>query len=177
MKYLGVAIAVSLTLLLLAMVGIFSFLPPPEADQPTNPQIINIEPAVEAPLNSVMTQATMDPKQAEMILAEREAAYQGQIIQLDQALQERQTTYQEQLQLLSSQVSQAQTQLDEFEVQEQLLLAQIAELEATRAERLALYQGQLEQARAQYNILFADMQAQMDEIRVKMAEAQAQLGR
>ena len=173
MKHLGVLLASGLTLLIILMIGIFSFLPPQSAGS----QVTAAETVVTVPTSQpVILPAALDMSQVEANLAQREAIYQGQITQLDQALQTRQTSYQLQIQTLSSQVETLQNQLNDLQTQEQNLLAQLAELETGRAERLAIYQTQLEQARNQYNQRYAEMQAQLNEAQTRLAEVNAQLG-
>jgi hypothetical protein len=159
MKYLGVWLAGGVTLMIILAIGIFSFLP---QETPPQPAVV-----VSAPPTAVQLQAN---------LAEREATYQSQINQLNQTLQERQSTYQQQLQEMSLQLTAAQNQLQELKAQEQNLLVQAAQLETTRAERLAAYQAQLEQSQAQANTRHAQWQTQLTEAQTKLAEAQTQLG-
>jgi chromosome segregation ATPase len=171
MKNLSAILAGGLTLLVVMVVGIFSFLPAPPTDQASSGQstVLPVGPAAE--------QAGTDPAQLEATLAEREATYRTQIDTLNQTLQERQSTYQAQIQELTSQIDTVQNQLNELKGQEQSVLAQVVQLESARAERLAAYQGQLEQTQTQYNERFVQLQTQLNDARTKLVEANAQLGR
>ncbi len=174
MKYVGVSLAVGLTLLIVIAVGIFSFLP--QIQQPPAETVPPPEPV--APLTLDVSQSsTQGVTQPEEDMARREAVYQGQIGQLEQTLQAHQTTYQEQVDLLTGQVATAQAHLDELTAQEEALTGQIAELEGTRTERLALYDSQLTQARRQYEARYAELQAQLEEVLTNLEQANAQLGR
>jgi DNA repair exonuclease SbcCD ATPase subunit len=177
MRHLGATLAGGLTFVIVLLVGIFSFLPAQEATQSTEAQpAASIPSGAQSAAVQFVTPPVMDTAVVEADLARREAIYQSQIAQLDQALQERQGTYQTQIQSLNTQVTTVQNELEELNAVEQSLLAQIAELETARAERLATYQSQLEQAKAQYNARFAEMQSMLNEIQTKLAEANTQLG-
>jgi len=175
MKNISTILAGGLTLLVVMVVAIFSFLPAPPTDQAPTSQ--NAALPVPPPAEPVLTQAQTDSIQIETTLAEREATYRTQIDILNQSLEERQATYQAQIQELTGQIVTAQNQLNELKGQEQNVLAQVVQLESARAERLAAYQGQLEQTQIQYNERFGQLQAQLNEARTKLGEANAQLGR
>ena len=159
MKHLVVLPAGGLTLLIVLIIGIFSFLPQEEPPQP-----------------AVVVPAAPTTAQLEATLTERETTYQAQVAKLNQTLQERRATYQTQMQDMNIQIATAQKQFNELKAQEQNLLGQAAQLETNRAERLAAYQAQLEQAQGQYNARYAQLQAQLNEARTNLANAQAQLG-
>jgi chromosome segregation ATPase len=167
MKNLGPLLAGGLTLVLILLVGLFSFLPTQSIGQ--------AETASTAQVGPIVVPA-VDTTQVEANLTEREAVYQTQIQELDQAWQQRQTTYQPQIQTLNSQITATQNQLTELKAQEQNLSIQITQLENTRAERLATYQTELEKLNNQYSGRLAQLQAQLNEAQVKLAEVNAQLG-
>ena len=172
MKPLSAILAGSLTLIIIMVIGIFSFLPSqPSAAAPAQPL------ATTAPLAIPQPQPAIDPGQLEVAVSQREAMYQQQITQLQQTLQQRQSTYQDQIQTLSTQVAQAQTQFNDLKAQEQTLQSQLTELENTRNLRLGQYQDQLQQAQAQYNTHFTEMQTMINDLQVQLAQANAQLGR
>lgn len=174
MRYVGTILASILALSIVGAVAIFSFLPHEE----TSTGISKAEETVEfTAAEQAPAPITIDPTQIEAGLAERKLSYQGQINQLDQALQERQATYQNQIELLSTQVASAQNKLDELQAREEGLKSQVAELGATRTERVSGYQSQLEQVQAQYNARFAEIEQAITEAQTKLAEANAQLGR
>lgn len=102
MKYIAPLLAGGLTLLIVLVVGIYSFLPP------------------ERPSQAVVVQppAQQDTTQLEAMMTEREKIYQAQIEELNRVLQERQVTYQTQIQELSGQIPQVINQLNELKAQE-----------------------------------------------------------
>jgi chromosome segregation ATPase len=167
MKYLGAILAGGLTLIIVVVVGIFSFLPaaPAASTGVTPPQAANV---------ALPTLMAVAPNVAS---AEREAAYQGQIQQLTQAYQQRQAAYQSQIEEVANQVNAAQDQLSQLKAQEQTLPPQLTQLEGTRAERLKVYQAQLDQSKNQYSAQLSQLQAQFNEAQNKLAQANAQLGR
>ncbi len=173
MKYLGPVVAVGLMVVIVMVVGIYSFLPAVGAAQPSTAAPATLA----APVVVEAAAPTIDMTQIEQQMAEREAVYQSQIQQLDQALAERQGTYPAQIQQLSQQIAAAQAQLDELNGQEQTLLIQLAELERTRSERLTTYQFQLDSAQAQYIPRFAEMEQQFNEVIALLNETNAKLGR
>lgn len=164
MKYLGPLLAGGLTLVIVLIIGVFSFWPAEQAvtaDPPPTQQIVV---------------SIVETTELEAAMAEREAVYQAQIEELSRALQERQATYQTQIQELTTQIAAAQNQLNELKIQEQNLPSQITQLEVTRAERLAVYQSQLQQVQEQYNNRLTQLQVQLNEAQARLAEANAQLG-
>ena len=165
MKNLGPLLAGGLTLLVVMLVGIFSFLP---AGAATQPAAASAGPIVIPAVDTTNIQAS---------IAERDAAYQAQINQLNQTLQERQATYQTQADTLKAQTTAAQAQLTDLKNQEQNLPAQISQFDQARADRLAVYQAQLDQLNQQYQERLAQLQTQLNDVQAKLAEANAQLGR
>lgn len=173
MNHVGAWLAGGLTLIVIAVIGIFSFLPAERPAPAAQPETV-LEPVVVAP---VVAAPVLDQAQLEANLAQREGIYQGQVAQLDQTIQQRQQTYQEQLHLLNGQVAGTQEQLAALQAQEQTLADQVAQLETARAERLNQYQAQLSQAQTQYSSRFNDLQTQLAQIQSRLVEANAQLGR
>lgn len=158
MKYLGPLLAGGLTLAIVVVVGIFSFIPAAATPaQPAQP----VEPS--KPAGQIVI-APVDTAEFEAKMAEREAVYQSQLETLNQALQERQTAYQSQIQELTGQVTATQNQLAELKAQEETLPAQITQLEQTRTERQATYQAQLQQFQGQYNDRLTQWQSQLSEV-------------
>ena len=169
MKYLGPLLAGGLTIAVVLVVGIFSFLPAgslTQVEQPTNSE----------PARQIVV-APVDTSQLEAAVAEREAVYLAQIDELNRVLQERQNIYQTQIQELSNQITTTPEQLGQLQAQERILPARITQLETTRSERQATYQEQLAQLQNQYNERIAQLQAQLSEAQIRLAEANAQLGR
>lgn len=169
MKHLGPILAGGLTIAVVLVVGIFSFLPPkssPQVDQATN-----------VGATGQIVVAPVDTTQLETAIAEREAVYLAQIDELNRALQERQALYQTQMQTLNDQIVTTQDQVAQLQAQERILPARITQLENSRAERQATYQAQLTQLQNQYNERIAQLQAQLSEAQLRLAEANAQLGR
>jgi len=170
MKPLSAILAGGLTLIIVLVIGIFSFLPSQTTEAaPAQPV------AVTAPVINPQPQPAVDPGQLEAAVGQREAVYQQQITQLQQTLQQRQTTYQNQIQTLSTQVAEAQAQLDGLKAQEQALHTQVTELENTRNQRLGQYQGQLQQAQEQYTPRFTEMQTMIDDLQIQLAQTNSQL--
>ena len=171
MKHLGPILAGGLTIAVVLVVGIFSFLPAessPQVDQATN-----VGPG---PTGQIVV-ASVDTSQLEIAIAEREGVYLGQIDELNRTLQERQALYQTQMQTLNDQITATQDQVAQVQAQERILPARITQLENSRAERQATYQAQLAQLQNQYNERIAQLQAQLNEAQLRLAEANAQLGR
>ena len=178
MKYLGPLLAGGVTLIIVVVIGIFSFLPRETPAQPIEVQSSASEARVDAPVSGEMvTPAHLDSSQLEQNFAQREATYQAQLARLDQALKERQSIYQNQIQQLNTQVAAVEQTHAELKAQEQSLLAQVAELETTRAERLLVYQAQFQEARDQYSARLAELQTRLGQTQGQLAEAKTQLGR
>ena len=172
MRYFGPILAVGLTTIVILIVAVFSFLPIRSASVPVT---ATPPPVIQEVLPTNPTQFNAAQIEAEML--RREATYQAQITQLEQAFKERQTTYQQQIQTLTEQVNATQPQVNELKRQEETLGAQVIELQANRNERLAQYQQQLQQAQAQYSTRLSELHTMIDDLRVKLAQANAQLGR
>jgi len=173
MKRLGPLLAGGLTLAIVMVIGIFSFLPPEVSSQPGQAEVA----AADNLASNQIVISPVDTSQLEATMAEREATYQAQFEELGRALQERQAIYQGQIQELTAQITAAQNQLNDLKAQEQSLPGQITQLEDTRAERQAAYQAQLQEFQNQYNDRIVQLQAQLNEAQTRLAEANAQLGR
>jgi len=167
MKHLGPILAGGLSLIIVLIVGVFSFLPMAPAEPAT---ANNAAPAAG---EQIVIPAVSNPD-LEAALAEREAVYMAQIEALDQTFQERQAVYQAQIEQLTTQITAAQNQLTELQVQQQELPGQISQLEATRTERQTVYQAQLQELQNQYADRLAQLQAQVNESRAKLAEVTGQ---
>ena len=175
MKLIGSLLAAGLTMAIILVIVVYSFLP---SNKPV--EAVSAEQgAVTVPTMQILPTLpppTADTSQLEAALAQREAVYHQQISQLGQALQERQTTYQTQIETVAGQAAAAQGNLAQLQSQEQALLTQVADLETTRNERLVTYQTQLQQAQAQYQPRFAELQTRINELQQQLAEANAVLG-
>jgi hypothetical protein len=171
MKHLGPLLAGGLTVAVVLVIGIFSFLPAEPSSQVDQTTIVGSGPAGQ------IVVAPVDTSQLETAIAEREAGYLAQIDELNRALQERQALYQSQIQALNDQITTSQDQVAQLQAQERILLARITQLENSRAERQATYQAQLTQLQNQYNERVTQLQAQLSEAQLRLAEANAQLGR
>jgi len=167
MKHLGPILAGGLSLIIVLIVGVFSFLPV----TPAEPATANNAASVAG--EQIVIPAVSNPD-LEAALAEREAVYMAQIEALDQTFQERQAVYQAQIEQLTTQITAAQNQLTELQVQQQELPGQISQLEATRTERQTVYQTQLQELQNQYADRLAQLQAQVNESRAKLAEVTGQ---
>ena len=175
MKLIGSLLAAGLTMAIVLVIVVYSFIP---SNKPV--EVVSVEQGVAtAPTMQALPTLpppTADTSQLEAALAQREAAYQQQISQLEQALQERQTTYQTQIESVAGQLATVQSNFTQLQSQEQALLTQVADLETTRNERLVTYQTQLQQAQAQYQPRFAELQTRINELQQQLAEANAVLG-
>ncbi|HAJ36400.1 MAG TPA: hypothetical protein DCL15_11975 [Chloroflexi bacterium] len=109
--------------------------------------------------------------------AQREAAYQEQLTQLNQAYAERQRLYQQQIDEMNRRLATVQQQVQAIRNQDATLRQQIAQLQSLRAERQAQYRSQLEQMRAEYANRAAAISAQLTDVQTRLAEANAMLGR
>lgn len=167
MKYIGPAIAVGLTTILVLLIVVFSFVPVKQSsvanDDPNEGQPIVVEQAAPQPLG--------DP-QLDALAREREAVYQAQLENLNQTWQSRQAAYQTQIDQVTAQLATLQEQLATLQAQEASLKQQISELEATRNDRLQTYESQLQQAQSQYQARYETLQAQLRQVEAKLAEAQ-----
>lgn len=173
MKRLGPLLAGGLTLAIVMVIGIFSFLPPEVLPQPEQAEVA----AADNSSSDQIVIPAVDTSQLEATMAGRKATYQAQIEELSRAMQEHQAIYQGQIQELTAQITAAQNQLNDLKAQEPSLSGQITQLENTRAERQAAYQAQLQDFQNQYNDRIVQLQAQLNEAQTRLAEANAQLGR
>lgn len=172
MKRFGILLSAGLTFLIIFVVGVLAGLPDSVGSLFAAVSLIGSPEEAES---TITVPVAVDAGQLETGLAEREAAYQVQLSNMDKAWQERETTYQGQIQELTAQIGAVQAQLETLKTREQALSTQAAQLEQTRADRQASYQAQLEQVQNEYNARYANLQAQLNEIQVRMNEARAQL--
>ncbi len=172
MKRFGILLSAGLTFLIIFVVSVLAGLPGSVSSLFAAVSLIGspeeAEPTITVPV-------AVDAGQLETTLAEREAAHQVQLSNMDKAWQERETIYQGQIQELTAQIGAVQAQLETLKTQEQALSSQAAQLEQTRADRQASYQAQLEQVQTEYNARYANLQTQLNEAQVRLNEAEAQL--
>ena len=173
MRHLGLILAVGLTVIFVFILGVFSFFP---VQSPSVPAVATPPPVTEAQ-SFPAPPPVPDVAQIESELLQREAVYLAQIAQLEDVFEERQTTYEQQTRTLTEQVGIAQQQLNDLQRQEQTLQAQVMELQTSRNERVAQYENQLQQVQTQYSARFEELQAMIDDMSLRLAEANAQLGR
>ena len=155
-KSTGPILAVGLTIIIVALVAVFSFLP---GDVPAS-----------------TAAETVDVAQTSTFIAQ-EATYQEQIDQLGQLAQNRQAIYQTQQEELATRLVQGRERLLEITALEQTLQKQIEQISAVRVERQMVYEGQIQEVNSQYEVRYAQLQAQLDDTFGRLAEANAQLGR
>ncbi len=160
MKHLALLLAGSLILLVIPLIGLYSFFS--REKLPQSIIIIPVDPAITRLKNE---------------LASQETTYQAQATALEQTLKQQQADFQTQTQELNVQIIAAQKQLDHLKNQEQDLRAQINRLEITRAKRLTSYQTELQQARDKYVTRQAQLQAQLDKAQTELAAVKTQLER
>ena len=96
--------------------------------------------------------------------------------QVDDLVRQREAAYQAQLDELTRRVMAGQEHVAALASQEQALSAQLAQLEPTRQDRAASYQGQLGTLQEQYGQRFTQYAAQLQEIQSRLAQARALLG-
>jgi chromosome segregation ATPase len=96
--------------------------------------------------------------------------------QVDDLVRQREAAYGAQLDELTRRIQAGQEQVAVLASQEQALGNQLAQLEQTRQDRAASYQGQLDTLQAQYGQRFAQYAAQLQEIQSRLAQARALLG-
>ena len=96
--------------------------------------------------------------------------------QVDNLVRQREAAYRAQLDELTRRIQGGQEQIATLASQEQLLADQLAQLEQTRQERAASYQGQLGTLQEQYGQRFAQYAAQLQEVQSRLAQAKALLG-
>jgi len=115
------------------------------------------EPAQSGP-GAPASEVQVTASQADDLVRQREAAYGAQLDELTRRIQ----AGQEQVAVLAS--------------QEQALGDQLAQVEQTRQDRAAAYQGQLGTLQEQYGQRFAQYTAQLQEIQSRLAQARTLLG-
>ncbi len=96
--------------------------------------------------------------------------------QVDDLVRQREAAYQAQLDELTRRIMAGQEHVAALAGQEQALGAQLAQLEQTRQDRAASYEGQLGTLHEQYGQRFAQYAAQLQEIQSRLAQARALLG-
>lgn len=96
--------------------------------------------------------------------------------QVDDLVRQREAAYGAQLNELTRRIQAGQEQVAALASQEQALGDQLAQLEQTRQDRAASYQGQLGTLQEQYGQRFAQYAAQLQEIQSRLAEARTLLG-
>jgi Skp family chaperone for outer membrane proteins len=128
MKRLGLLLTGGFILFLVLAVGIVKFFQGIESAQ--TPLVVPVDPTITA------LQAQIAADQAD---------YQAQLTALAQNRQQQDAAFQQQAQGLTGQIKAAQQQLTDLKSQEQEFLAQVEQLQNTRAERQHAYQTSLEQ--------------------------------
>jgi peptidoglycan hydrolase CwlO-like protein len=158
MKQLMFILASALLLVVILIIGVFSYFPNKESSQavivvPVDPTVIQLEER----------------------LVEQDAAYRAKATALDASLQQQQLDFQIKRQSLNDEIAAAQRQLQELQSEKQDLLKQIEQLESDRAEQLASYQTELQQVDNEYGVRWPQLQAQLADLQAKLAKANGQL--
>ena len=143
-----------LLLVVLAGAAIAATGPAPALAPAVGPTAVPAQAGVGLPAPGIQIMATA----ADDLVRQRDAAYGAQLDELTRRIQ----AGQEQVAALAS--------------QEQALGDQLAQLEQTRQDRAASYQGQLGTLQEQYGQRFAQYAAQLQEIQSRLAEARTLLG-
>jgi hypothetical protein len=166
MKNIGVVLAVVMTLIVISAIGVFSFLPASDPPDPTQA----------APTTTTQVVAVTDTGAVQAAFAAREALIQSQIEELDRELTDRGAAYEARVAEVAGVIAAAEEQLAVLQEQEALMVEQVEALQTVQSERAVLYAGQREQAQIQYQAAIDQLKTQLEEAKVKLADAQAQLG-
>jgi len=167
MKNIGVVLAVGTTALVVVIIGILNFFPPPDSDLPAGDENAT------APATEV---TTVDIAAVQAAFEAREALLQAQIAELDLEYVDRQAAYDSQAGEINALTVAAEEQLNQLGEQESSLQEQIEQLHAAQEERAATYDNQRQQAYYQYQVNIDQLQLQLDEANAKLGEALAQVG-
>jgi hypothetical protein len=167
MKNLGAVLAVGITAVIIVTIGVLNVLlasePGPAAE------IEEIAPPV------VDAAAAPDVAAIQAAYDARELLLQAQIAELDAELLDRQAGYDQRAAELEELIFMGEEKLIQLQDQETVIREQIEVLLLAQSERAAAYESQRQQAYYQYQINIQQLQAQLDEGQVKLAEALARL--
>ena len=172
MKHIGTLIAVAVTAAIMLAIGVFSVLPAPESSAAPvgDGATADAAPAVQASASAA------DPGAIQAAFAAREALVQSQIMALDQELTAREADYAARADELATVIATGDAQLALLQQQEAELTQQLGDLLVAQADRTTVYETQRGQAYSQYQVNLQQLQAQLDEATLKLAEARARLG-
>jgi hypothetical protein len=168
MKNIGVVLAVATTLIIVSVIGVLNFLPATEPPAAAPTQIATTAVPQEV--------AETDTGAVQAAFTAREALIQSQIEELDRELVARQAAYEARATEVIGLIAAAEEQLAVLQEQELSAIEQLEALQTAQSERSTLYAGQREQAQIQYQVAIDQLKAQLEEAKVKLADAQAQLG-
>ena len=175
MKLSRMALTTGVVFGLLALVGLFSFAPNVLAANDGTPTEPDAGVTLIAPSSALGVAGSTS--ELEGVYQAREQLYLQQLAALNAEQQARQLTYDTQINELNSRAATLQGQLDTLTAQEEALRQQLSQINVVRVERIVAYQSQLDQATAQYGAQQSQLQARLNDAQVKLAEANAILGR
>ena len=142
--------------------------------QPTVPNpatVVETAASIATPDHSVELEAIQQNS------ADRAAAYQQQLIDLQTAIQTRETSYQTEIRKATEQLDALSTAVAQREENLTALNAQLQGLQTALADRQLTYQTQLSQTQTTLAERQAQLEAQVQEAQAALATANAQLGR
>ena len=160
MKHLGILLTGVLTLFVILVVAVFTFMT--EELPPQGVIVVPVDPTI---------------TRMEEALVEQEAAYQAQLNEIEQSMQQRQTELRNQLESLNNEIFSAGQQLTELSDREKELSSQLQQLEVRRAKQLATYQTTLQQSRDEYLARQAQLQGQLEAAQAELDQVEAELER
>ncbi len=116
-------------------------------------------------------------EQAKAAMAERETQYQARLAELEQMAKEREAEYQARLSEAETQLATYQTQIEQIAQAKTAYQDQTAQLEQALKERSALFEARRQEFETQRQERLGQLQVQLAEGKIKLQEANAQLGR
>lgn len=160
------------TLSLLAVIGLITLWKPATPAADPAGESVALPSAEDA---QAVYQASVEEAQAAM--AEREALYQTRQAELEQMAGEREAEYQARSSEAEVQLVTYQSQIDQLVEAAAAAQNQIPQLEQALQERYTLFESQRQEFETQRQAQLGQLQAQIIEGKVKLQEANAQLGR
>jgi len=159
------------TLLLLGVIGLVAvWATRPPASAPATG--LALEPAEDL---QAVYEARVE--QAQTAMTEHEAEYQTRLTELERIAQEREAEYKTRLNEGDVQIASYQAQIEEITQAMATHQDQVAQLEQALQERYILFETRRQEFDAQHQERLGQLQAQLNEGKTNLTEANAQLGR
>jgi peptidoglycan hydrolase CwlO-like protein len=168
MRNLGAVLAIGITAVIILVIGSVNFYLTAEAESTNLP--------VDPPAVVEETISIQDTEAVQAAYEARETLLLSQIAELDAELVDRQEAYDAHFTDLNGLIVAADEQLTQFENQETQLQEQIEQLRTAQDERTGSYESQRKNAYYQYQTNIQQLQAQLDEGKMRLNEALARLG-